>query len=87
MTAAHKLAYGGARPAPTPAMKRFIVHLQECDGWLYEDALKVRRPTIEAAERLGWARVERFDSGAPCSADITPLGRAAYTWGHASVAP
>ena len=78
--------YGGARPSPTPAMRRFLVFLQETGGWLADDPFRVSRATIESAERLGWAEVERFrDDGAPAAARITTLGRAAYAWGEASV--
>lgn len=83
--AAEQQPFGGKNPKPTVAMKRFLVHMQEAGGWTCDDPVRVSARTITTAERLGWARVERFASGMPCAAVITPLGVAAYTWGHARV--
>jgi len=73
-------------PRPTVAQRRFLVHMQDCDGgWLPEDPLRVKRSTVLSAARLGWVTLERDVDGWVCSATITAKGRAAYAWGECDV--
>lgn len=73
-------------PAPSPAQRRFLVHMQACDGgWLPEDPVRIKLSTVIAVARLGWVTLERDTDGWICSASITAKGVAAYRWGSCDV--
>ncbi len=73
-------------PRPSTAQRRFLVHMQECNGgWLPEDPVRVKLSTVLAAARLGWVTLERDNDGWVCSASITARGVAAYRWGECDV--
>ena len=63
----------------SPAVREFLVHCIECEGWLSDDPVRIPLSTVEAAERRGLVVVERFD-GRITSARITARGRAEFVW-------
>jgi hypothetical protein len=63
----------------SPAMRSFLVHVIECDGWLDTDPIKVMDATVEACVRKGYVTAERVNDR-PVSARMTPHGKADFKW-------